>query len=131
MPPCYVSQGFIEKAKLPFLCTSKRALLMRVCDRKMLVHGAHANTRIFRGIQKKVYLLSKEFKICAVHAVDNSKLRVNFEVIVLQVGLDISQNMEVIIIKQEDKSIPCKIHVYKTKNGNNIVVHSCIPLGNI
>jgi hypothetical protein len=87
--------------------------------------------RSLHGIRKKVYLLSKEFKICAVHAIDNSKLRVNFEVIVLQVGLDISQNMEVVMLKQEDKSIPCKIHVYKTKNGNNIVVHSCIPFGNI
>ncbi len=63
---------------------------MRVCDRKMLVHGAHANTRSLCGIQKKVYVLRKEFKICVVHAVDNSKLRVNFDVIILQVGLDIS-----------------------------------------
>jgi hypothetical protein len=55
----------------------------------------------------------------------------NFEVIVFHVGFDISQNMEVVIIKQEEKSIPCKIPIYKTKNGNNIVVHFCIPLGNI
>jgi hypothetical protein len=97
---------------------------MRVCDKNMLVHGVHANTKSLHGIQKKVYLLSKEFKICAVPVIDNSKFQVNFEVIVLQVGLGIFQNMEVVIIKQEDKSIPCKIHVYKTKNGNNIVVHS-------
>jgi hypothetical protein len=61
--------------------------------------------RSLRGIQKKVYLFSKEFKISVVHAIDNNKLRVNFEAIVLQVGLDISQNMEVIMIKQEDKSL--------------------------
>jgi hypothetical protein len=83
------------------------------------------------GVRKKVYLLRREFNTCAVHIVDDYKHGVNFEVIVLQVGLDVFQDLEVIIIKQEDRSIPCKIFVYKTKNGNNIVVHSCIPLGNI
>jgi hypothetical protein len=110
---------------------SRKALLMKVCDKEMLVHGAHTNTRSLRGIWKKVYLLSKEFRICVVHAINDSKLRMGFEVIVFQVGLDISHNMEVDIIKQEDKSIPCKILVYKTKNGNNVIVHSYIPHGNI
>jgi hypothetical protein len=54
----------------------------------------------------------------------------NFEVIVLHVGLDVFQNSEMVIIIKEDGSILCKIFVCKTKNGDNIVVHSYIPLGN-
>jgi hypothetical protein len=45
MPPCCVSEGFIEKAKLPFLCMNKRALVMEICDKEVVVHGAHTNTR--------------------------------------------------------------------------------------
>ncbi len=71
-----------------------------------------------------------EFKICAVHTIDDYKLRVNFEVIVLHVGLDVSQNLEVVIVKKEDATIPYKILVYKSENGGNIVVNFCIPLGN-
>jgi hypothetical protein len=66
-----------------------------------------------------------------VQIVHDFKLPMYFEVIVLHVGLDVSQNVEVIIIEQEDESIPCKILVCKIEYGNNIVFHSCIPLGDI
>jgi hypothetical protein len=47
------------------------------------------------------------------------------------VGLDVFQNPEVIIVKKnEDGSVPCKILVHKIENGNNIVINFCIPLGN-
>jgi len=65
-----------------------------------------------------------------MHIVDNHKLQVNFEVVILQVGLDVFQNTKVIIIKKEDTTIPCKILVYEFGNGCNIVVNFCIPLGN-
>ncbi len=95
----------MENKKLPFLGISIITLLKRV----------------YGGVCKKVYLFRGEFKTCAVQIVDDCKLRVNFEVIVLQIGFDVSQNAEVIIIKQENGSILCKILVYKTKNGDNIL----------
>jgi hypothetical protein len=52
------------------------------------------------GVSKKVYLFIKVFRICAVHTLEDNKLRINFEVIVLQVGLDLSQNLKVIIVKK-------------------------------
>jgi len=44
----------------------------------------------FGGVSKKVYFFIGEFGICAMHTIDDNKLRVNFEVIILQVGLDVS-----------------------------------------
>jgi hypothetical protein len=35
------------------------------------------------GVSKKVYLFIGEFEICAVHTLEDNKLRMNFEVIVL------------------------------------------------
>jgi hypothetical protein len=52
------------------------------------------------GFANKVYLFIGEFKICAVHAIDNNKLQVNFEVIVFQVGLDVFQIPKVVIVKK-------------------------------
>ncbi len=57
-----------------------------------------------------------EFRICAVHIIDNNKLQVKFEVIILHVGLDVFQNREVIIVKEEDGSIPYKMLVHKFEN---------------
>jgi hypothetical protein len=41
------------------------------------------NTRSLGGVSNNVYLFIKEFGICVVHTVDNNKLQMNFEVIVL------------------------------------------------
>jgi hypothetical protein len=71
-----------------------------------------------------------ELKICAVHTIDDYKFRVNFEIIVFHVGLDVYQNLEVVIVKKDDATIPYKILVCKSENGGNIVVNFCIPLGN-
>jgi hypothetical protein len=49
--------------------------------------------------------------------VRDCKLWMNFELIVFQVGFDVSKNPEVIIIKKKDETIPCKILVRKSKNG--------------
>jgi len=65
-----------------------------------------------------------------MHIINNNKFLVNFEIIVLQVGLDVSQNPKAIIGKKKDASTPCKILVCKSENGDNIVVNYCIPLGN-
>jgi len=67
--------------------------------------------------------------MCAVHTVDNYKLWMNFELIVLQVQLDVFQNPKVVIIKKEGGTIPCKIIVRKSKNGDNIIVNFCTLLG--
>jgi hypothetical protein len=49
---------------------------------------------------KNVYLFHGEFEICLMHFVDNYKLQMNFEVVVLEIGLNVSQNSEVIIVKK-------------------------------
>ncbi len=85
--------------------------------------------RSLGGVSKKVYLFIREFRICAVHIINNNKLWVNFEVIVFQIGLDVSQNPKVVIVKK-DGFILCNIFVRKSENGGNVVINSCIPLGN-
>jgi hypothetical protein len=81
-------------------------------------------------VEFKEHLPFYSFNICAMHIVDDYKLIVNFEIIVLHVRLDVFQNPEVVIVKKEDTTIPYKILVCKSKNGGNIIVNFCIPLGN-
>jgi hypothetical protein len=49
---------------------------------------------------------------------------------ILQVGLDVSQNLKVVIIKKKDGSILCNILVCKSENGDNVIINFYIPLGN-
>jgi hypothetical protein len=55
---------------------------------------------------KNVYLFRGEFKICPMHFVDNYKLQMNFEVVVLEITLYVSQNLEVIIVKKIGRNHP-------------------------
>ncbi len=58
------------------------------------------------GVRKKVYIFIEEFRIYVMHIVDDNKLQVNFEVIILWVGLDVFQNLEVVIIKKGGRIHP-------------------------
>jgi hypothetical protein len=65
-----------------------------------------------------------------MHFVDDYKFRMNIEVIIIQIGLDVSQNLEVVIVKKQDATNPHKIQIYKSENGHNAVFKSCIPFWN-
>jgi hypothetical protein len=75
MPPCCVSWGFVKKAKLPFSCISKKALLVRVYDRKMLLHGTHANTRSLLEFEKRFTFLARNLRFmrCILLMIANFK----------------------------------------------------------
>jgi hypothetical protein len=96
----------------------------------MLVLSPHEHMKPWWN-SKNVYLFRGEFEICLMHFVNDCKFQMNFEVVVLEIGLDVSQNSKVVIVKKYDTTIPRDIQVRKSENGCNIVFNSCIPFWNI